>query len=275
MIKGFKVFNPDFTCRDFQFEVGKTYEIQGALKMCANGFHFCLKPNDCFDYYSFNSSNKVCEVEALGEVIKSDNNTKCVTNKILIVKELNWYEVLTLVNLGKDNTGRCNTGNRNTGNRNTGDWNTGDWNTGDWNTGNRNTGDWNTGNRNTGNRNSGDFNSCNNSSGVFCTNTPKLLIFDTPTQLTLQEWRDSEPAWILRKLVLTEWVYTSDMTDEEKINHKKHETTNGYLKKYSYKEAWQNLWNSLNVEEKDIIQRIPNFDKTKFENITGIELEEI
>ena len=25
-VKGFKVFNPDWTCRGFQYEVGKTYE---------------------------------------------------------------------------------------------------------------------------------------------------------------------------------------------------------------------------------------------------------
>ena len=25
-MKGYKVFNPDWTCRNFQYEVGKTYE---------------------------------------------------------------------------------------------------------------------------------------------------------------------------------------------------------------------------------------------------------
>ena len=25
-IKGYKVFNPDWTCRNFQYEVGKTFE---------------------------------------------------------------------------------------------------------------------------------------------------------------------------------------------------------------------------------------------------------
>ena len=29
MVRGFKVFNPDWTCRGFQYEVGKTYEMEG------------------------------------------------------------------------------------------------------------------------------------------------------------------------------------------------------------------------------------------------------
>ena len=170
-VKGYKVFNPDWTCRGFQYEVGKIFEEDVKPSCCDRGFHFCKKAADCFSYYSFNSKNKVAEVIALGEV-DTDGKKSC-TNKIQIVREIPWQELLTIVNIGKDCTGFCNTGNRNTGNRNTGDWNTGDWNTGnrntgDCNTGNRNTGDcntgdWNTGNRNTGNRNTGDRNTgdCN------------------------------------------------------------------------------------------------------------------
>ena len=50
-IKGYKVFNSDFSCRNFQFEVGKSYKIEGDLKICSNGFHFCEKASDCFNYY--------------------------------------------------------------------------------------------------------------------------------------------------------------------------------------------------------------------------------
>ena len=169
-IKGYKVFNPDWTCRNFQYEVGKTFEEDVTPKCCDRGFHFCTKASDCFNYYSFNPENKVAEVLALGMVDTESGDTKCCTNKIQIVREISWQELLTIVNTGKGCTGLCNTGNRNTGDRNTGDWNTGDWNTGDWNTGNRNTGDcntgdWNTGNRNTGNRNTGDCNTGNRNTG--------------------------------------------------------------------------------------------------------------
>ncbi len=53
-VKGYKVFNADMTCRDFQFEVGKEYKHKGEIKICSAGFHFCLKANDCFNYYDFN-----------------------------------------------------------------------------------------------------------------------------------------------------------------------------------------------------------------------------
>ena len=145
-IKGYKVFNPDWTCRGFQFEVGKTFEEDVTPRCCNRGFHFCTKASDCFSYYDFRSENKIAEVVALGDVDKSTKDTKCCTNRILIVREITWQELLTIVNTGKDCTGFCNTG----------DWNTGDWNTGNRNTGNRNTGDWNTGDWNTGDWNTGD-----------------------------------------------------------------------------------------------------------------------
>ena len=52
-MKGYKVFNPDWTCRGFQYEVGKTYEENVTPECCERGFHFCLKASDCFNYYSY------------------------------------------------------------------------------------------------------------------------------------------------------------------------------------------------------------------------------
>ena len=46
----YKGFNKDMTCRDFQYEEGKTYEEQEA-KLCVTGFHACESPFDCFSYY--------------------------------------------------------------------------------------------------------------------------------------------------------------------------------------------------------------------------------
>ncbi len=94
--KGFKVFNPDWTCnpngKPFQYAVGGTYEEDVKPMVCNRGFHFCEKAADCFNYYQFNPENKVAEVLALGEV--ATDGTKSCTNKIQIVREIPWLNCL-------------------------------------------------------------------------------------------------------------------------------------------------------------------------------------
>ena len=164
-MKGYKVFNSDWTCKGFQYKVGETYEIDGKPTCCKKGFHFCKKLVDCFNYYFFDPNNKVAEIECLGDVDFGED--KYCTNKIKIIKELSWEEVLTLVNTGDYNTGDCNSGNYNTGNYNSGDYNTGHCNTGNNNSGNYNSGNYNTGNRNSGDYNTGDYNTGNRNSGGY------------------------------------------------------------------------------------------------------------
>ena len=288
-VKGYKVFESDFTCRGFKYEVGKTYKHEGSISLCEAGFHFCSQLKDCFNYYSFNPDNKVAEIVASGEVIVGD--VKSVTNTIKIVREISWSEVLEMVNTGKANTGYCNTGDWNTGDWNTGDrntgyyntgyYNTGDWNTGDWNTGYcntgyYNTGDWNTGYCNTGYYNTGLFNSCNYSNGLFNSKSPKIYMFNKPTELTYEELKEKHPeAYNLlyySNFRLTEWISDYDMSDEEKTAHPEYKTTGGYLKVHEYKEVCQKMWDSFTDEERKKIKKLPNFDKDIFKEITGIEV---
>ena len=306
IVKGYKVFNPDWTCRGFQYKVGETYEHNRDIELCGSGFHFCINPIDCFNYYRFDNNNRVAVVEAIGLVETGDD--KSVTNKIRIIRELDWSEVLKLVNTGRDctgygnsgdynsgygnsghwnsgddNSGNCNSGYNNSGDRNSGysnsgDKNSGRRNSGDLNSGYKNSGNWNYGNSNSGDRNSGhfnsgDWNSCNWSSGVFCTEESKIKIFDVQSDMTLSEWRRTRAAQILsRNFESHIWVFSEDMTDEEKKMYPSHKTTGGYLKALSFKEACSNMWNNLTDREKDIIQSIQNFNKDKFREITGIEL---
>ena len=164
---GYKVFNKDWTCRSFQYKVGGIYEMEESPKCCKIGFHFCKRLKDCFNYYTFSANNKVAIVEALGEVDENRVDSKVCTNKIKIVEELTWYDVLDLVNIGDNNTGQGNVGNYNPGNYNVGNRNTGCNNAGSSNTRDNNTGNNNTGGFNSGSFNSGDFNSGNNNTGDF------------------------------------------------------------------------------------------------------------
>ena len=163
-MKAYKGFNPDMTCRGFQYEEGKEYETETA-DLCNAGFHACEAPLDVFGYYppcnDEGKQNKFHEVE-LDEVSEQrGDDTKVCAKKIKIGAELNFFGLAKAhvewvkEQIGKDreeNTGyrsaATNTGYRsaatNTGYRsaatNTGDQsaatNTGDQsaatNTGDW-----------------------------------------------------------------------------------------------------------------------------------------------
>ena len=249
----YKVFNSDWTCRGFQYQVGETYEEKVSPSVCDRGFHFCKKLVDCFNYYNFDPNNKVAEIEALGDIAEGDS--KCCTNVIKIVKELPWHEVLEMVNTGLGNTGHRNTG--------------------DWNTGHRNTGDQNTGDQNTGHRNSGDFNLSDNNAGCFNVDDHKLLFFDQETEMTWYQWRDSRAYSLLCDVDSrpTEWIYAGDMSDQDKEDHPSYKTTGGYLKERDTSKAYQEWWDQLDDDQKQCIREIPNFDAKKFEMITGLMID--
>ena len=277
-ITGYKAFNKDWTCRGFQYEVGKTYTMKEKPICCRQGFHFCTNIADCFNYYENDpESTKIALVEVLGDIDKMDDGSKCCTNKIKIVKEISFTEAYELGNQGKANTGFGNTGNCNTGNWNTGDWNTGDLNTGNCNTGDWNTGDWNTGDWNTGDWNTGSYNTCNYSAGMFNTKEQPLYLFNKPTDFTRDEFRNifpNEYALLFYSLFpLTEWIDERDMSDKEKKANPSYKTTGGYLKERTYHEAWRIMWDSWTKKQQESIKNLPNFDKDIFKEITGIEVE--
>ena len=300
MKKAYKVFKPDWICRDYDYKIngnviGEIYEMDGEIEICERGFHYCPKLVNCFNYYGFNSNNKVAEIEILGD-IKNDGNDKEVTNKFKILRELSWHEVLELVNTGSDNTGNRNSGNRNSGDGNSGDGNSGNrnsgyWNSGDGNSGNRNSGDgnsgdgnsgdgnsgdWNSGNRNSGdgnsgNRNSGDWNSGDGNSGYLNTITPDtILVFNK--ECSREIWNKAIKPDFMYFNVLNKFIYTRDMTDEEKENNPNYETLGGYLRKMTYKEAWKHSWNNANKENRKLVLKLPNFDNEIFKEITGIDV---
>ncbi len=171
-VKGYKVFNPDWMCRNKQYSCPGKFEEDINISVCEKGMHFCKKAADCFDYYSFSPENHVAEVIAYGDVKEKGN--KCCTDKLEIVREIPWFELLEIVNTGKGctglrNSGDYNSGDRNSGHYNSGDRNSGNYNSGYYNSGNRNSGNYNSGYYNSGYYNSGYYNSGNCNSG-YCNN---------------------------------------------------------------------------------------------------------
>ena len=281
VVHGFKVFRSDWTCspngNTKQYTCPGKFEEEGELVVCFHGMHFCQTAADCFNYYSFDSNNKVAEVIAYGEV-QTENDKSC-TDKLEIVREIPWDEVLRIVNIGKNCTGRCNTGdwntgNCNTGNCNTGNSNTGNRNTGDWNTGDRNTGNGNTGDSNTGDWNTGDWNKSSFNTGCFNTKEQKIRLFNKPSSMTYREWIDSDARYLLNQIPknVVEWVHKENMTDTEKAAHPTYETTGGYIKVLDESECGQLWWDALTDYQKNIIKGIPNFNADIFFQCTGIRI---
>ncbi|HAF1406406.1 TPA: hypothetical protein G8M00_005038 [Salmonella enterica] len=186
----FKGFNKDLKCRDFQFEIGKTFHHDGKVEACGSGFHACECPFDVFSYYS-PADSRFAETISFGITDREeDGDTKIASASITIKAELTLPQFIqrgiewiwSKIDKSLEQQIMCgnwsaatNTGNRsaatNTGNRsaatNTGNWsaatntgnrsaatNTGNWsaatNTGDWSAA-TNTGNWSAA-TNTGNR---------------------------------------------------------------------------------------------------------------------------
>ena len=282
------------------------------LKCCTgNVFHFCRDIFDIEKESNYKLKEaRICEVIA-GDCVQSDN--KYGTNCITILRELTPEEKENILrhnsgyrntgewnsgywNSGDRNTGDCNTGYRNSGDYNTGDCNTRDWNsgdyntgyhntgdynsgyrnTGDYNTGNCNTGDYNTGNYNTGDYNSGNYNTGNYNTGdrnigFFNTTVSPLRMFNKETDVSLD---DIDFPNFLHDIHMTEWVNAEDATDAEKeMFFKQIETCGGFLKTYSYKEAFRKAWDNASEKDHKMLLGLPNWDNKIFKEISGIDAE--
>ena len=106
------------------------------------------------------------------------------------------------------------------------------------------------------------------------TEEPKIMLFNKPSDLTYRDWYSSETRRLLNHIPknVIEWVYSEDMTDEEKAEHPTHETIGGYLKVLDESECAQIWWDGLPECARDIIRSLPNFDAEIFEQCTGIKV---
>lgn len=94
-IIAYKGFDKDFKCRGFQYEVGKTYEMDSNIAYCNRGFHACESPMEVFDYYDMLTS-RFAEVEQSGKMDKEADSTKTCSSRIKIKAELKLADIINL-----------------------------------------------------------------------------------------------------------------------------------------------------------------------------------
>jgi hypothetical protein len=107
-VEGYKGFNNDLTCNDYQYEVGTVHKFEGDVNLCHSGFHFCRDLKDVDGYYQFENFNnrffkvkglvKKTEYEKYGEVNPEDILgvyilDKLVAKEIELMEEVDYKEI--------------------------------------------------------------------------------------------------------------------------------------------------------------------------------------
>ena len=95
VIKSYKAFDKDMKCRDFQYEVGKEYEMEGHIECCERGFHACESPLEVFDHYDMLKS-RFAEVEQSGTIDREEDTTKVCSSRIKIKAELKLADIINI-----------------------------------------------------------------------------------------------------------------------------------------------------------------------------------
>ena len=95
VIKSYKGFDSSLSCRDFQYEVGKEYEMDGPIECCERGFHACESPLEVFDHYDMLKS-RFAEVEQSGTIDREEGSTKVCSSRIKIKAELKLADIINI-----------------------------------------------------------------------------------------------------------------------------------------------------------------------------------
>ena len=93
VIKSYKAFDKNMQCRNFQYEVGKEYEMDGEIKCCNRGFHACKNPLEVWNYYDMLNS-RFAEVEQSGKIDEEGDSTKVCSSHIKIKAELKLADII-------------------------------------------------------------------------------------------------------------------------------------------------------------------------------------
>ena len=113
-MKGYKAVRPDMSPMhgDQIYKIGETCEMDGEIKICERGFHFCTKLLDCYNYYELSPVTIILEVKIpddakiIGEPALSYgyygvnsvfNAPKFCTNKMKIIRRVSQNEIIDTI----------------------------------------------------------------------------------------------------------------------------------------------------------------------------------
>ena len=80
-----------------QYEVGKTYALEGVPMLCERGFHFCTSPLAVFEYYAPTERFAIVKADEDDVIYDANANSyKAVARRITIVREITLDEIISL-----------------------------------------------------------------------------------------------------------------------------------------------------------------------------------
>ena len=102
--------------------------------------------------------------------------------------------------------------------------------------------------------------------GYFNSDIPKIRIFEKETNIKLEDIKFPNYFYFDLNILIN----IDKMTEEDKKTYWWYKTTEGYLRKIDYKEAWKMSFDKATKEDVKLTLKLPNFSYDIFEKITGI-----
>ena len=87
-MKVYKATDKDMKCRGFQYELGKTAEVDGDIELCKNGLHACEMPLDVLGYYAPGDGSRYFEAELEDVIDEKGNDTERFGKKLTLSAEI-------------------------------------------------------------------------------------------------------------------------------------------------------------------------------------------
>ena len=87
-MKVYKSTDKDMKCRGFQYELGKTAEVDGDIELCKNGLHACEMPLDVLGYYAPGDGSRYFEAELEDVSDEKGNDTERFGKKLTLSAEI-------------------------------------------------------------------------------------------------------------------------------------------------------------------------------------------